>query len=49
MVDYDYRIDDIDLELMHDEAVRITKEWYVHMESQTMTAYAGNEDDARDS
>ena len=49
MVDYDYQIDDIDLELMHDEAVRITKEWYVRLESQTMTAYEGNEDDDRDS
>ena len=46
MVDYDYRIDDVDLELMHTEAVRVANEWYAHMELQTMTDYEWNEDDA---
>ena len=46
MVDYDYRIDDVDLELMHAEAVRVATERYAHMELQTMTDYEWNEDDA---
>lgn len=46
MVDYDYRIDGVDLELMYEVAQRIHDEWYAHMESQTMTDYEWSEDDA---
>ena len=34
MVDYDYRIDDVDLELMYEVAQRIHDEWY---DSLTLT------------
>ena len=40
--DYDYRIDDVDLELMHEVARRIQDEWDV---SFTLTGTGGCEDD----
>ena len=41
--DYDYRIDDVDLELMYEVARRIQDEWDV---SFTLTSTGGCEDDA---
>ena len=41
--DYDYRIDDVDLELMYEVARRIQDEWDV---SLTLTSTGGCEDDA---